>query len=132
MVLNSLTGPGFIEASLACLETGGRFIELGKRDVWSEEAMAAARPDIVYQIMELDRITALEPQRVGTALRSVVERIESGVLVPLDYSAWPLGRAGAAMEHMRAGRHLGKIVLAGPPLGSGRLREHGTYLVTGG
>ena len=132
VVLNSLTGPGFIEASLACLETGGRFIELGKRDVWSEEAMAAARPDIVYQIMELDRITALEPQRVGTALRSVVERIESGVLAPLDYSAWPLGRAGAAMEHMRAGRHLGKIVLTGPPLGSGRLREHGTYLVTGG
>ena len=35
VVLNSLTGPGFIEASLACLETGGRFIELGKRDVWS-------------------------------------------------------------------------------------------------
>nr|AAY00026.1 SA1_PKSB [uncultured bacterial symbiont of Discodermia dissoluta] len=132
VVLNSLTGPGFIEASLECLETGGRFVELGKRDIWSEEAMAAARPDVVYQVMELDRTTAREPGRVGAALRSVADRVGSGALTPLDYSAWPLAGAGAAMEYMRSGRHLGKIVLTGPPLGSGRLREHGTYLVTGG
>ena len=35
VVLNSLTGEGFIEASLACLAQGGRFVELARRDILS-------------------------------------------------------------------------------------------------
>ena len=46
VVLNSLTGEGFIEASLACLAEGGRFVELARRDILSEEEMAALRPDV--------------------------------------------------------------------------------------
>ena len=41
VVLNSLTGEGFIEASLYCLAQGGRFVELARRDILSEEEMAA-------------------------------------------------------------------------------------------
>ena len=37
VVLNSLTGEGFIEASLACLADGGRFVELARRDILSED-----------------------------------------------------------------------------------------------
>ena len=37
VVLNSLTGEGFIEASLSCLANGGRFVELARVDIWSEE-----------------------------------------------------------------------------------------------
>ena len=36
------------------------------------------------------------------------------------------------MDHMRAARHIGKIVLTTHPLRSGHLRQDGTYLVTGG
>ena len=48
VVLNSLTSEGFIDASLACLAQGGRFVELARRDIFSEEEMAAARPDVGY------------------------------------------------------------------------------------
>ena len=48
LVLNSLTGEGFIEASLSCLAEGGRFVEIGKRGIWSAEEMASARPDVRY------------------------------------------------------------------------------------
>lgn len=48
VVLNSLTGEGFIEASLSCLAHGGRFVELARRNIYSEEEMAAARPDVDY------------------------------------------------------------------------------------
>jgi NADPH:quinone reductase-like Zn-dependent oxidoreductase len=34
VVLNSLTSPGFVAASLAQLGAGGRLLEIGKRDVW--------------------------------------------------------------------------------------------------
>ena len=61
VVLNSLTGEGFIEASLSCLRHGGRFVELARRDILSEEEMAAVRPDVAYDILELDVLKKTEP-----------------------------------------------------------------------
>ncbi len=132
VVLNSLTGEGFIEASLACLATGGRFVELARRDILSDEDMAAIRPDVAYSILELDVLKEEEPARPGRALREVMGRIAAGELTPLVHTRWPLAEAGAAMAFMRDARHIGKIVLTEPPLREGRLRPDRTYLVTGG
>ena len=132
VVLNSLTGEGFIEASLSCLRDGGRFVELARRDILSEEEMTAARPDVGYSILELDVLKEQEPARPGAALRNVMERLGTGELKPLIHSRWPLAEAGAAMEFMRDARHIGKIVLTAPSLVEGRLRQDRTYLVTGG
>ncbi len=132
VVLNSLTGEGFIEASLSCLRQGGRFVELARRDILSEEEMAAVRPDVAYAILELDVLKEQDPARPGAALRNVMERLGAGELKPLIHTRWPLAEAGAAMEFMRDARHIGKIVLASPPLVDGRLRQDRTYLVTGG
>ena len=132
VVLNSLTGEGFIEASLSCLRQGGRFVELARRDILSEEEMAAARPDVGYSILEMDVLKEQEPARPGAALRKLMERLGAGELEPLIHCRWPLAEAGAAMEFMRDARHIGKIVLTAPPLAEGRLRPDRTYLVTGG
>ena len=132
VVLNSLTGEGFIEASLSCLRHGGRFVELARRDILSEEEMAAARPDVGYSILELDVLKEQDPARPGAALRNVMEQLGAGELKPLIHSRWPLAEAGAAMEFMRDARHIGKIVLTAPSLVEGRLRQDRTYLVTGG
>ena len=37
VVLNSLSHDNFIGRSLGLLAKGGRFVEIGKRDVWSVE-----------------------------------------------------------------------------------------------
>ena len=132
VVLNSLTGPGFIEASLSCLAPGGRFVELGAREIRSEEAMSAARPDVDYSILRLDVLKEVDPARPGAALRRVMDRVAAGELSPLVHSRWPLAEAAPAMAYMRSARHIGKIVLAMPPLAKGRLREDRTWLVTGG
>jgi len=132
VVLNSLTGPGFIEASLECLAPAGRFVELSARDIWSEAAMAAARPDVAYSVLRLDVLKETDPTRPGAALRSVMERLAGGELSPLPHNRWPLAEAASAMAYMRSARHIGKIVLTMPPLTQGRLREDRTYLVTGG
>ncbi|MDE2816322.1 MAG: zinc-binding dehydrogenase, partial [Chloroflexota bacterium] len=65
VVLNSLTSEGFIEASLACLAQGGRFVELARRDILSHEEMAAVRPDVKYDILELDVLKKTDPAWVG-------------------------------------------------------------------
>ena len=132
VVLNSLTGPGFIEASLSCLAQGGRFVEMGRRDIWSEEDMSEARPDVSYSILALDELKRHDPEQPGAALRGLMERMSAGELAPLVHTRWPVAEARAAMEFMRSARHVGKIVLVMPPLVRGRLRADGTYLVTGG
>ena len=132
VVLNSLTGEGFIAASLSCLAPGGRFVELSRRDILSREEMAAVRPDVAYSILELDVVKQDDPARAGAALQQVMARLAAGELTPLVHSLWPLAESGAAMGFMRDARHIGKIVLTAPPLASGELRRDRTYLVTGG
>ena len=132
IVLNSLTGPGFIEASLACLAAGGRFVEMGRRDIWTAEEMAASRPEVSYFILELDALKKYEPARPGAVLRRVMAGMAAGELQPLAHTRWPVAEAQAAMEFMRSARHIGKNVMVMPPVTDGRLRADCTYLVTGG
>ncbi len=132
VVVNSLTSPGFIEASLSCLARGGRFIELARADILTEEEMAQLRPDVHYSILKLDVLKESAPEEAGDALKTVIERFETGQLAPLVHTQWPMASVGQAMLHMRNARHIGKIVLTLPPLQSGKLRADRTYLVTGG
>ena len=132
VIVNSLTGEGFIEASLSCLAEGGHFVELARRDIWTADEMAAARPDAGYTIIELDVVKRDEPERAGAILRRLVERMAAGEIEPLVHCRWPLAETSAAMEFMQSARHIGKIVLTTTPLGDGGLRADRTYLVTGG
>ncbi len=132
VVLNSLTGEGFIEASLSCLAHGGRFVEMGRRDILSKEEMAATRPDVDYYIVEVDVLKEQDPEEPGGVLNAVMERVAAGELEPILHSRWSMSELGSALKFMRSARHIGKIVLAKSPLETGRLRADGTYLVTGG
>ena len=132
VVLNSLTGEGFIDASLSCLAENGRFVELARRDILTEEEMAARRPDVAYTILDLDLLKKQDPALPGAALKKIMDRLAAGELIPLVHTSWPLAEAGSAMTFMRAARHIGKIVLTASPVVAGRLRKDRTYLVTGG
>lgn len=49
-VLNSLSEE-FIPASIDVLRTGGRFVEIGKRGIWSPSDVAARRSDVQYTLL---------------------------------------------------------------------------------
>ncbi len=132
VVLNSLTGEDFIEASLSCLASGGCFVELGKRGIWSSEEMSASRPDVAYSILDVDSLKRTDPAVPGASLSRVVARLAATELAPLPHTVWPLAEIRSAMEVMRAARHIGKNVLRMPPLARDGLRPDRTYLVTGG
>ena len=132
VVLNSLTGPGFIEASLACLAQGGRFVEMGRRGIWTADEMAAARPDVAYSVLAVDALKVQDPAAAGASLQRVMERLEDGELQPLVHTRWPIAEVRRALDVMRSARHIGKNVVVMPPRDNGRLREDRTYLVTGG
>ncbi|WP_193044881.1 type I polyketide synthase [Mycolicibacterium baixiangningiae] len=130
VVLNSLTNEGFIEATVRATAENGRFAEIAKRDIWTHEQMAAARPDISYEIVALDTVTLMEPDRIRGLLGEVSHGLDKGEWAPLPAEIYPVTEARAAFRRMQQARHIGKIVLQMPdPL---QPRADRTYLITGG
>lgn len=131
VVLNSLTGAGFVEATLSALCQGGRFVEIGKLDIWPAERVSQARPDVAYHIVALDVLTPREPQRIGALFREIADALEHNRVQPLPRTVYHLSEAPAAFRHMQQARHVGKIVLTVSP-SPVFLRPEGTFLITGG
>ncbi|ORB51047.1 polyketide synthase [Mycobacteroides saopaulense] len=130
VVLNSLTSEGFIEATLRATAQNGRFAEIAKRDIWTTEQMAAARPDIAYEIVALDTVMFTEPDRIRVLLTEVSDGLAKGEWTPLPAEIYPLTEARTAFRRMQQARHIGKIVCQMPnPLAP---RQDRTYLITGG
>ena len=130
VVLNSLTNPGFLEATVRATARNGRFAEIAKRDIWTPEQMAAARPDIDYQIVALDATIMSDPDRIHGLLTEVSGGLARAEWLPLPVEIYPLVQARTAFRRMQQARHIGKIVLTMPvPL---RARGDRSYLITGG
>ena len=49
---------------------------MARRDILSEEEMAAARPDVRYHILELDVMKKTQPEWVGRVFREVMTRVD--------------------------------------------------------
>ena len=137
VVLNSLTGPGFVAASLDCLATGGLLVELAKRDIWSAEVVVARRPDVRYAVIDLYRLAREQPAVVGALLRDVTAMMAKGRITPLPSRVFPVDEVATALATMRHGSHVGKVVLdcregtgfAGSDAAA--FDPNGRYLVTG-
>jgi acyl transferase domain-containing protein len=130
VVLNSLTNEGFVEATVRATAQNGRFAEIAKRDIWTPEQMAAARPDIAYEIVALDVTTLQNPDHIKRLLTEVSGGMASGEWTPLPAEIYPITEARAAFRRMQQARHIGKIVLQIPnPL---QPRGDRSYLITGG
>jgi NADPH:quinone reductase-like Zn-dependent oxidoreductase/NADP-dependent 3-hydroxy acid dehydrogenase YdfG/acyl carrier protein len=130
VVLNSLTNEGFLEATVKATAENGRFAEIAKRDIWTHEQMAAARPDIAYEIVALDVTTLQHPEHIKRLLTEVSDGMASGTWTPLPAEIYPLTEARAAFRRMQQARHIGKIVLRIP--NPWQPRPDRSYLITGG
>ncbi len=125
VVLNSLAGEGFVDASLGLLAGGGRFIEMGKTDVRDAGRVAEEYPGVAYRAFELGEAG---PERIQGMLRELVALFEGGALELLPVRVWDVRRAREAFRFMSQARHVGKIVLTVP----GALDPGRSVLVTGG
>ncbi|MCU1503452.1 MAG: hypothetical protein JWM12_2806 [Ilumatobacteraceae bacterium] len=137
VVLNSLTGE-LVAAGLDVLAPGGRFVELGKREVLSAEQVAAQRPGITYDTIALAEDLEQRPHLVRPVLREMVDAFAAGELEPLPVQTFAFADAPAAFRFMAQARHVGKVVLLSPeaesdsPAGPTAIRDDATYVVTGG
>jgi len=124
VVLNSLAGE-FVDASLALLPRGGRFLEMGKTDIREAEGVAKERPGVAYRAFDL---TEAGPERIRQMLEELLALFEQGKLSHSPIASWDLRRAPEAFRHLREGRNVGKLVFAIP----GAIEAEKTVLITGG
>lgn len=129
VVLNSLTGEGFIQASLTALRPQGCFIELAKRDIWSAEQMRAARPDVHYHRVDMGQHA---PERRRALLHDLLPCFARGELLPPPHTAFPIQQAREAFRYMQQAKHIGKIVITHAVLRVPHLPADASYLITGG
>ena len=124
VVVNALAGE-FTDASLALLPRGGRFIEMGKTDIRDPGQVARSCPGVVYQAFDLMEAGA---PRIAEMLAELGAMFEAGTLQPPPVTCFELSQAVAALRHLQAARHVGKVVLNVPA----EWDPKGTVLVTGG
>ena len=135
IVLNSLTGE-YIPANLSALASGGRFVEVGKTDIWDAGRMRQARSDVRYFAVDLDRHVQSDPAFIGGMLRHLMREFDQGALSPLPQQVFSLQEVTDAFRYMAQAKHIGKIVviqqdgLSG--IDPGKLRGDASYLITGG
>ena len=142
VVLNSLSGAA-IDASLSTLAPDGRFIELGKTDIYADRPLRGAhfKKSLSYSAVDLAGLGERRPQRFAALLADVMDLLSKGALQPLPVETFPVSRAAEAFRKMAQAQHVAKLVLTfdDPEVRVRVLAEHhvsiradGTYLVTGG
>ena len=143
VVLNCLTGDA-VAVSVGVLRAHGRFLEIGKRDIYEDHKLGLYpfHQNLSYFAVDLIRMYGDRPERFAELLREVVDLADRRVIAPLPWRAFPMSRAQDAFRHIARAQHIGKVVLTFPdpeaqlsppaPAASGELRAGASYLVTGG
>jgi acyl transferase domain-containing protein/acyl carrier protein len=143
VVLNSLTGAAQL-AGLKLLAPGGRFIEIGKRDIYGDTKLGLFpfRRNLAFYGVDLGLMSVTHPSQVRELLSTVYQLTADGLLPMPESAHYPLADAATAIRVMSAAEHTGKLVLevarAGkssvvlPPDQVRAFRPDGSYIIAGG
>ena len=143
VVLNSLAGR-HVQLCLKALRAGGWHCEIGKVDIYADNALGLRvfRKNLRFVALDLDRLMVDDPQLSREISETCLDLLVLGVVPPLPVSVFSYGEYEKALRLMISGQHQGKLVLKAPPASDTpdfpiddlrpMLDPEGTYLVTGG
>ncbi|UXA08638.1 type I polyketide synthase [Mycobacterium sp. SMC-2] len=141
VILNSLPGEA-IHRGVKLLAPGGRFIELGKKDVHADAGLglAALAKSASFAVVDLDLNLKLQPARYRRMLADILRHVSEGSLRVLPVTEFGLRDAADAFALMASGRHTGKIVVSIPAGGNidavasppPLVSPDGGYIIVGG
>jgi polyketide synthase 5 len=143
IVLNSVTGAAQL-AGLKLLALGGRFVEIGKRDIYGDTKLGLFpfRRNLAFWGVDLGLMSVSHPAHVSEILATVYRLTAQGALPMPEATHYPLAEAATAIRVMSAAEHTGKLILDIPTAGRSSVvlppeqapvfRRDGSYLITGG
>ncbi|MDZ7335182.1 MAG: amino acid adenylation domain-containing protein [candidate division KSB1 bacterium] len=142
VVLNSLSGES-ISRSLSVLADYGRFVEIGKTDIYSHGLMDLYpfRKNLSYFAVDLLRIAKDKPGLIQDLFQELLTHFESGRLRPIPYVVFALEDAINAFRFMAQRKNIGKIVISKQATPAQEqiietktlpIQSEASYLITGG
>ncbi|MEZ4753739.1 MAG: type I polyketide synthase [Bdellovibrionota bacterium] len=142
VVLNSLAGE-YIPAGLSVLAPFGRFVELGKRDIYESRTidLGVFKENITFSAVDLAKAFILCPEVISKITAEVLADIKRGELEPLPVKSYPISQVSQAFRFMAQAKHIGRVALSFTEknlsilpanLTKPRLEAKASYLVVGG
>lgn len=130
VILNSLTGPGFIDANLRALKKEGCYLEIGKLNIYSHGVMKQQRPDIEYHIIALDERMSRQPELIHQELTHILTLFAHGDLVPLPLTVFDITASIEAFEYLQRAKNIGKVIISHSE--EFNYKNDHSYLISGG
>lgn len=142
VVLSAQTGQA-MHASLNLLRAGGRYIEVGKKDIAEDNGLPlrAFNRNILFASVDIDRLMKERPTLIRESLETIFAHFADGTFKPLPARTFPAEEFLDAFREMAQSRHIGKLLIdlsagevdvvdhiAATPIVHG----DGSYIVTGG
>jgi amino acid adenylation domain-containing protein len=141
-VLNSLPG-AFLEKSISVLAPGGRFLEIGKRDIYADTPLGlhALRNNAAFYAIDLAKLATDQPGLLRAEIETVATKLARGQLQMMPVTTVPVSKIATAFRRMSEAGHIGKVVVSFDDKyalvqeqadASLPIFSDATYLVTGG
>jgi acyl transferase domain-containing protein/acyl carrier protein len=142
VVLNALAAEA-IPMGMSCLAEFGRFIEIGKRDIYQNSRIPLwpLRRNASFHVVAMDAVFSGDEALTREMLGEIAGLIEKRALTPLPFRSFAACRVDAAFRLMASGKHIGKVVVSfpeafvprrGEPLPPAfSIKSDGCYLITG-
>jgi NADPH:quinone reductase-like Zn-dependent oxidoreductase/NADP-dependent 3-hydroxy acid dehydrogenase YdfG/thioesterase domain-containing protein/aryl carrier-like protein len=141
VVLNSLSGRAMSE-SLRVLRPFGRFVEIGKTDLYRNRQLGLRQfaKNKSYFVLDVNRMYSQPTTDVTARLVRAMTAWKSGVIAELPVRTFPLADAKSALRVLAQGKQIGRVVVEVPrqgelvatPTNEVRFDPSGVHLVTGG
>ncbi|KDB25511.1 hypothetical protein H109_02623 [Trichophyton interdigitale MR816] len=141
VVLNSLAGE-LLAASVECLAPFGRFVEIGKIDIYRNMRLGLEQfgQNCSFFVVDMDRLVKQKPERHRELLCELYGFFNTGKLEPLPLTSFPVTDLKAAMIALSRSEVIGRAVIEMPegvevpvvPYARLQLRSDQSYLITGG
>ncbi len=133
VVLNSLPDQ-WIDASISLMAAHGRFLEIGKIDIYQNRALGLLpfQDNLSYSAIDLDRLLRERPKHVRKLYSEITTALREGTYGPLPITSFRLQELPNAMRFMAARRNMGKIVVRPPTSQPDVATEKGVHVITGG
>ncbi len=111
VVLNALAGD-YIPASMSLLKPFGRFLEIGKKDIYGDTQIGLYpfRNNLSYFGVDLGQYGTHRPADLQRMFSALMRRFATGELTPSPTKVYPLKDIGDGFQFVALARHIGKVV----------------------
>lgn len=113
MVLNSLGGKA-ITQGIKCLRAFGRFVEIGKTDIYNDKSLQLKRfgENISYHAVDIDRLMAQRPEKAARLFNNVIQLFADEKVKTSAFTSFKINDIYNAIDYVAKGEHIGKVILS--------------------